>query len=64
MSGGEQAADDSREAVRRRFKEALDRKNGKHAESAAAEENKDQSKIHDAHGPAHTQRQFRRKSGG
>ena len=31
---------------------------------AAAEESKDQSKIHHAHGPAHTQRQFRRKSGG
>jgi hypothetical protein len=64
MSAETQGADDSREEVRRRFKEALDRKNGKHADQAAAEESKDQSKIHDAHGPAHTQRQFRRKSGG
>lgn len=64
MSGEPQSTDDSREGIRRRFKEALDRKNGKHADQAAAEETKEQGKIHDAHGPAHSQRQFRRKSGG
>jgi hypothetical protein len=64
MSGEQQGTDDSREEMRRRFKEALDRKNGKHADQAAAEESAEHGKIHDAHGPAHTQRQFRRKSGG
>ncbi len=64
MSGGASSSDDSREALRRRFKEALDRKNGKQADQAAADESKDQGKVHDAHGPAHSQRQFRRKSGG
>lgn len=50
--------------VKRRFKEALDRKNGRHAEAAAAGEGNDQAKVHGgAHGPAHLQRQFRRKSG-
>jgi hypothetical protein len=51
--------------VKRKFREALDRKNGRHADSAAAGEAGDQAKVHGgAHGPAHQQRQFRRKSGG
>jgi Family of unknown function (DUF5302) len=50
--------------LRRKFKEALDRKNGRHADKATADESQEQGKIHDAHGPAHSQRQFRRKSGG
>jgi hypothetical protein len=58
-SAGEPATDD----VKRRFREALDRKNHKHAEGAAAGENGEHAKVHGAHGPAHTQRQFRRKSG-
>jgi hypothetical protein len=59
---GETAAPDD---VKRKFREALDRKNGRHADSAAAGEVGDQAKVHGgAHGPAHQQRQFRRKSGG
>jgi hypothetical protein len=50
--------------VRRKFREALDRKRGQHADKSAGGEGKDPSKIHGAHGPARSQRSFRRKSGG
>ena len=53
-----------RDEVRRKFREALDRKNERAAGKSSADDGKDHGKIHDAHGPAHTQRQFRRKSGG
>lgn len=50
--------------VKRKFKEALDRKQGKHADGATPGEGGDHAKVHGgAHGPAHQQRQFRRKSG-
>jgi hypothetical protein len=55
------AESDAQEDVKRRFREALERKNAQaksgegHADSA--------SKIHDAHGPAAAKRTFRRKSG-
>jgi hypothetical protein len=50
--------------VKRKFREALERKQGKHSSGTAAEDGEDRRKVHEAHGPAHTQRQFRRKSGG
>ena len=50
--------------VKRKFREALERKQGKRSAGASAEDGGDRSKVHEAHGPAHTQRQFRRKSGG
>jgi len=51
--------------VKRKFKEALDRKNGRNAEGGEHAEGGDHAKVHGgAHGPAHQQRQFRRKSGG
>jgi hypothetical protein len=49
--------------VKKKFQEALARKSGKHADSGAAGGGADGSKIHGAHGPAATQRTFRRKSG-
>jgi hypothetical protein len=50
--------------IKRRFKEALDRKNGRNADAAATGEGGDRAKVHGGtHGPAHQQRQFRRKSG-
>lgn len=50
--------------VKRRFKEALDRKRGQQSDAAAAGEGGDHAKVHGgSHGPAHQQRQFRRKSG-
>jgi hypothetical protein len=48
---------------RRKFREALDRKSGRSDDPAAAE-GRGTSKIHGAHGPAKSQRTFRRKSGG
>ena len=68
---GEGAADDGAAVAapagesdaKRRFREALERKNAKHHASAAAGESGD-SKVHSAHGPAAQQKQFRRKSGG
>ncbi|MBA0049112.1 DUF5302 domain-containing protein [Mycobacterium sp. NPDC050853] len=55
---GEPAADDAK----RRFREALERKNTK---ASAAADNKDTgSKPTHAHGRAGSHREFRRKSGG
>jgi len=51
--------------VKRRFREALERKQGRSAGGSGAAESGDHSTVHGgAHGPAHQQRQFRRKSGG
>jgi hypothetical protein len=50
------------EDMKRKFREALDRKRG--AQTAAnAEGAHDTGKVHGAHGPASTRRSFRRKSG-
>ncbi|CAL9668733.1 DUF5302 domain-containing protein [Streptomyces sp. enrichment culture] len=46
-----------------KFREALERKRGKQAEAAALAAHPDASKIRGAHGPAASQRSFRRKSG-
>jgi hypothetical protein len=49
--------------VKRKFREALERKNARHSGGDGAE-GKDTAKVHgSAHGPAHLQRTFRRKSG-
>lgn len=48
--------------VKRKFREALDRKREIHAESSG-KGGQDSGKIHGAHGPARNNRQFRRKSG-
>lgn len=49
--------------VKRRFREALERKNARHHASAAAGESGD-SKVNSTHGPASHQKSFRRKAGG
>ena len=49
--------------VKRKFREALERKRSAHA-SANAEGAQDTGKVHGSHGPAATRRSFRRKSGG
>jgi Family of unknown function (DUF5302) len=49
--------------VRRKFREALERKRGRSGTGSGGSEGKDPSKIHEAHGPAKSQRSFRRKSG-
>jgi hypothetical protein len=49
--------------VKRKFREALERKRGTHA-GASAEGAHDTGKVHGSHGPAASRRSFRRKSGG
>ncbi|MEU5419101.1 DUF5302 domain-containing protein [Streptomyces sp. NPDC001407] len=49
--------------VKRKFREALERKRGQSAEGAANGQSRDGSKIHGTHGKEGGQRSFRRKSG-
>jgi hypothetical protein len=49
--------------VKRKFREALDRKNQSHAKDSASSGGKGTGKAQFAHGPASTRRSFRRKSG-
>ena len=50
--------------VRRRFKEALERKHGGPAGSSAEDGARKGPSLHSSTGPAKQQRTFRRKSGG
>ncbi|GAB2746052.1 DUF5302 domain-containing protein [Streptomyces bullii] len=56
--------DDGQYDLKSKFREALARKRGKQAEAAAVTANTDASKVRGEHGPAASQRSFRRKSGG
>ena len=47
--------------LKRKFREALDRKHNAHASAEGAH---DTGKVHGSHGPAVSRRSFRRKSGG
>ena len=62
-AGPEAESDEPEDDVKRKFREALERKQAQQAEQGSAGEGKGQ-KIHGTHGPAHTQRTFRRRSGG
>jgi hypothetical protein len=57
---GDESVEDE---VKRRFREALERKQGQNAAVNGAASGKDPSKVHSAHGPAASRRSFRRKSG-
>ncbi len=48
--------------MKRKFREALDRKRGAHA-TANADGTQETGKVHGSHGPAASRRSFRRKSG-
>ncbi|WP_171166678.1 DUF5302 domain-containing protein [Streptomyces sp. I05A-00742] len=61
--GGPDAGGAAENDVKRKFREALDRKRGKPGEGAAGARGRDGSKIHGTHGKAGGQRSFRRKSG-
>jgi hypothetical protein len=50
--------------MKRRFREALERKRAEQADANAARGGKDAGKVHGAHGPARNRRSFRRKTGG
>jgi hypothetical protein len=58
-----QAEPDDMDDLKRKFREALDRKKGKNA-AGNADGAQSTGKVHDAHGPAASRRSFRRKSGG
>jgi hypothetical protein len=59
---GDNGAKPDMDEVKRKFREALDRKREIHADGSNAG-GRDPGKIHDAHGPARNRRDFRRKSG-
>lgn len=50
--------------LKRKFREALARKRGAQTDAADVAASTDTAKVHGAHGPAASQRSFRRKSGG
>jgi hypothetical protein len=54
-------ADADFDDMKRKFREALERKRG--GQTANAEGAQDTGKVHGSHGPAPTRRSFRRKSG-
>ena len=60
--GAEEAKPSDIDEVKRKFREALDRKHQAHADGSG-QGSRDPSKIHGAHGPAGNRRSFRRKSG-
>jgi hypothetical protein len=57
------AAKPDLDEVKRKFREALDRKRGTQA-SGSTEGAPGTGKVHGSHGPAASRRSFRRKSGG
>jgi hypothetical protein len=65
-SGPQRSEDElsSEDEVKRKFREALERKRAKEADAGRADAGKGTGKIHGAHGPARSRRSFRRKSGG
>ncbi|MBB2913665.1 hypothetical protein FHS43_004974 [Streptosporangium becharense] len=58
-----QEPENSDDELKRKFREALDRKKQAQADAVAGGKGKNSSKIHGAHGPAAARRSFRRKSG-
>ena len=68
LEAGEEEASQHAEAakpdldeMKRKFREALERKRGTHASAEAVDHT---GKVHGSHGPAASRRSFRRKSGG
>jgi hypothetical protein len=54
----------SEEEIKRKFREALERKHANDADANAGRGGKDAGKIHGARGLARSRRSFRRKTGG
>jgi hypothetical protein len=61
-AGQDSAGSGDIDDLKRKFREALDRKKDRHA-TANADGAQATGKVHDAHGPASSRRSFRRKSG-
>ena len=62
VHGDQPVAESPAEEVKRKFREALDKKHAHGGRDVS--EDGENAKIHDAHGPAKAQQMFRRKSGG
>jgi hypothetical protein len=62
-SAGGRQEDGAQEDLKRKFREALERKQERTTQQGEGAEKSDRSKIHGAHGPESSQRSFRRKSG-
>jgi hypothetical protein len=58
------APEGSEEETKRKFREALERKRAKYADTNAARGGNDAGKVHGARGVARSRRSFRRKTGG
>jgi len=56
----EAPAESDLDEMKRKFREALERKRGTHASTQGADHT---GKVHGSHGPAASRRSFRRKSG-
>ena len=56
-----EAAKPDIDEMKRKFREALERKRGSHASAEGADHT---GKVHGSHGPEASRRSFRRKSGG
>jgi Family of unknown function (DUF5302) len=54
----------SEDEIKRKFREALERKRAKEVDGSAAHGGKDAGKVHGARGLARNRRSFRRKTGG
>jgi hypothetical protein len=63
MASAESEPTGPEDEVKRKFREALERKREQQPDANAAGEKTDSSKVRSAHGPASSQRSFRRKSG-
>ncbi|MFG6403357.1 MULTISPECIES: DUF5302 domain-containing protein [unclassified Microbacterium] len=61
MSTEDQPAGAAPDDMKRKFREALDKKNAQHRSGEAHLDG--DSTVHNAHGPAGGKREFRRKSG-
>ena len=62
-AGSPKDATSPEDEARRKFREALERKRAREADTSQARGGRDTGKIHGAHGPARQRRSFRRKSG-
>ncbi|MEV4095421.1 DUF5302 domain-containing protein [Streptosporangium saharense] len=63
VTPGPEGSENTDDELRRRFREALERKRSAQADAASGGRGKGSSKIHGAHGPVAGKRSFRRKSG-
>ena len=63
-SGSPGDSEAGQDEARRKFREALDRKQGRNGGAAGRIAGNDTGKVHGAHGPASSRRSFRRRGGG